>query len=294
MDIGATRYYNYAYRYYTDDVLDYEYSYSYSNSTFVAYGNYYGYWSDSDGDGVDDTYTDSSVESDLKLENVTMGTTLSTAVSVSNTALELTDVTIENSGGYGVYAYSYGMPPQVEIDGLTIGQSTYNAVYLVGNATDAGYAIVSDVEITESGGTGLYLSGFAEWSVDDVSVLSATGYGVAASASYSFYDYYLETSVAGVLDAVGILDGVEVNLATYDGVRVDGGTVSVTNTVSSGGSGDGLGLGDVTADVQGNSFPGNAEYGMSCSNVVLSACAGNDLSGNTLGTHDGCDDACGI
>jgi len=48
-----------------------------------------------------------------------------------------------------------------------------------------------------------------------------------------------------------------------------------------------------TATLTGNTITGNTYYGMECSGTVLDACYGNDLSGNALGEHNGCDDECG-
>ncbi len=293
-EIGTTRDYNYGYHYYTNGVLDYEYTGSYATSLFSGYGSYYGYWTDDDGDGTYDTYTDSSTEASLKLEDVTVGTAVGSVVSVNNVALEIAGLSIETTAGYGVYDYGYGLPPQIEIDGLSVGQSTYNAVYLDWSSTDQGYVSLSDIDILVSGGTGVTLSGFHDWLLEDVNVVDASGYGIYVDHDYSFYDYYQGTSVSGTAEGVGLVDGVEVSASTSDGLYIDGGTVTIVDAISTLNTGNGLSLSDTTADVQGNAFGANEGYGMSCSNVSFTACAGNDLSDNTLGPVYDCDEACGI
>ncbi len=293
-EIGTTRDYNYGYHYYTNGVLDYEYTGSYATSVFSGYGNYYGYWTDDDGDGTYDTYADSSTEASLKLEDVTVGTAVGSVVSVNNVSLEIAGLSIESTAGYGVYNYGYGLPPQIEIDGLSVGQSAYNAVYLDWSSTDQGYVSLSDIEVLVSGGTGVTLSGFHDWVMEDVSVVDASGYGVYVDHDYSFYDYYQQASVSGTVDGLGLVDGVEVSASTSDGVYIDGGTVTLVNSISTLNTGNGLSLSDATADVQGNAFGANGGYGMNCSNVSLTACATNDLSDNTLGPVYDCDEACGI
>ncbi|MBM4367881.1 MAG: right-handed parallel beta-helix repeat-containing protein [Deltaproteobacteria bacterium] len=293
-EIGTTREYNYGYHYYTNGVLDYEYTGSYATSLFSGYGYYYGYWTDGDGDGTYDSYVDSSTEANLKLEDVTVGTAVGSVVNVNNVALEIAGLSIETTAGYGVYDYGYGLPPQIEIEGLSVGQSTYNAVYLDWSSTDQGYVSLSDIDVQVSGGTAITLSGFHDWLMEDVNVIDASGYGIYVDHDYSFYDYYQAASVSGTAEGVGLVDGVELSASTYDGLYIDGGTVTIVDAISTLNTGNGLSLSDSSADVQGNAFGANEGYGMSCSNVTLVACAGNDLSDNTLGPVLDCDEACGI
>lgn len=298
--IGDTRPYEYGYAaYYVaadgTETLQYSYSYSYGNPVFEAYGYYYGYWSDSDGDGISETYTEYGYASSLSLKNVTVGNAYSSVVEASEGELEIVDLKAESAGGYGVYAYWGHFAPSVEIEGVEIGTTTYTGLHLDANSPDAGYALLSDIEFDVAGGSGVYITGFSDWSVSELSVLDAASYGFYADGSYGYTDYTTtpsSTYVAGTVDSVGSLEDVLVTSATMAGVSVTNGSVLVESSSASGGDASGLSLTSVSAWVEDSAFTGNVGYGMSCSEATFEYCGGTDLSGNTSGETDGCGDAC--
>jgi hypothetical protein len=295
--VGNTRAYEYGYAawYVAADgteTLQYSYTGSYGNPVFESYGYYYGSWSDTDGDGVADTFTEYGYPSGLTLSNVTVGSAYSSLVEGSEAELELTDVTAESVGGYGIYAYWNHYAPQVEVDGVSIGSTTYAGVQLSANTADAGYALLSDISIDVAGGTGLYLTGFAEWSVSDVTLLDVGGYGLYANGSYSYYDYATSTSVSGTYSPVGSVEDFLVSSASDVGLALTDGSVLIEGTSVSGGNASGVTLSSLSAWVEDNAFINNAGFGMSCSNVTFEFCGSTDLSGNTSGEHNGCSDDC--
>ncbi len=297
--VGDTRAYEYGYSaYYVaadgTETLQYSYSYSYGNPVFEAYGYYYGYWTDTDGDGIPDSFTESGYPSGISLKNVTVGNAYGSVVEGSEAELEIVDLTAESAGGYGVYAYWGHYAPTVEIEGVDFGSTTYTAVHLDANTADAGYALLSDIEVDVAGGSGVYMTGFADWAVTELSVLDAASYGFYADGSYGYTDYSTPSStyVYGTLDSSGSLEEVLVSSATLAGVSVTNGSLLLESSSVSGGDASGVSLGSLTAWVEDNAFVGNATYGMTCSEVTFDYCGSTDLSGNTSGETDGCGDAC--
>ncbi len=293
--VGDLQNYSYGYSqtwYHADGSFeDYgSYSYEYGQTAFYAYGYYYMY--DSDGDGVNDT--EYGFPAGLKLENVSMGTVVAGIVQASEGSIEITDLSAESTVGDVVYAYWSHYAPEVEIDGLDVPDVTGSGISLYGNTPDGGYALISDVSLDVVSGNGVVLNGFAEWSMEDVSLVDVGGYGVSSSGSYSYYDYATSTSMYGSREPLITLSGVDVEAATYDSFAFTNGVVSIDSSSALGGGGDGLSLDSVSATVTNNTFATNTGYGMMCVGTTLTACTGNDLGSNTLGAHLDCSDDCSL
>ena len=276
------------------ETLQYSYNYSYGNPIFEAYGYYSAYWSDNDGDGISETFTEYGYTSGLSVKNVTVGNAYSSLVEGAEADLEIVDLTAESAAGYGIYASWRHYTPQVEIEGISIGSTAYAGLYLDANTPTAGYALISDVELSSTGGDGVNLSGFSEWSVSDLTVADAVGYGFYADGSYAYYDYAANpaTYVYGTLEPIGSLEEVLISSATYSGIAVSSGSLLLESSSVSGGDGTGVSLSSLDAWVEDNAFINNAAYGMTCSDVSFAYCGSNDLSGNTSGEHSDCSDDC--
>ncbi len=295
--IGDTRPYSYGYAsYYVaadgTETLNYSYEASYGNPVFESYGYYYGYWSDTDADGIADTYTETALPSGMSLKNVSVGNAYSTVVQGQEATLEIVDLSVESSGGYGLYAYWGHYAPELEIEGMDIGSTAYAGIQLDANSADAGYALLTDVEIGVAGGAGVSLTGFAEWAVSELSVLDAGSHGFYATGENSYYDSATSTWMTTPLEHIGSLQDSVIVGATLEGVYVQNGTFLLEGVNVSSADTHGVTLGSLTAWVEDNALTGNNGYGMACSSVVFSYCGANDLSGNTAGEHDGCSDDC--
>lgn len=291
--VGSTVAYESWNRSFRDGELISSYSYSYGQSAFRGYGYYYGYWSDTDGDGVSDTYTESGEQSVLKLEDIEIGSSYSNAVDGYDATLEIDGLEVGSSGGYGIYAYWNAYVPELQVSGATIGSTTSDAIYAASASTESGVIVIDGATIDVAGGSGVSITGFGDVSLSGVTIGDATSYGVYVSGEYSGYDYRTSTYISGVRSGETTLSEVLVTSATLDGISLNDGSATVSTSSATAGGGDGLALSDLTATVTGNTFTGNDSYGMYCYATVLSACASNDLTGNTAGTHDGCDDTCG-
>lgn len=297
LQVGSTRAYEYAYAYYYiapdgTETLQYSGTSTYGQPAFEAYGYHYAYWSDTDGDGVNDTYTDYSYPSGLSLKNVSVESTYGSLIEATEGALELVDVTVGDVGGYAVYDYWSYFAPEVEIEGLSVGSSAYTALEFDGNTADLGYVDISDVEIEVTTGSGLRVTGIDTVSVSGFSVLDADNDGVYVGGDYSYYDYDTSTYISGTLAPLIELSGVEIFGAGSSGIELEDGTPYVEACVAEGGDGTGLVLTDTTAEVESSEFSYNTSYGMECNNTTLNVCMGNLLDGNTAGTHLGCSDEC--
>lgn len=298
LQVGTTVPYSYSYAYYAIDAEGteteiYSYSYSYGQPVFRAYGYYSGYWSDDDGDGISETFNESGYAAGMVLSNVQVGESYANLLEGSEAALEIVDLTAETVGGYGVQASWSHYAPEVEIEGLDFGSVVYSGIYLAGNTEEAGYAAVSDVNIDQVGsGAGVWITGFAEWTLESVTILDSAGYGVYSTGAYSYYDYATSTSVSGTIEPASELFGVVVEGATMDAISITNGTPVIDRSTASAGAASGLVLTSTTAEVLDSQFTGNGEYGMECVTTVLSACSGNLLDGNLSGTHLDCSDDC--
>ena len=273
------------------EVVGYSYAYSYGQQAFYAYGSYSVY--DSDLDGVAESET--LIAAGLKLENISIGAAIGGVVSGYNASIEITDVQVESASGNAVYGYWAGGAPEVEIDGLEIAEVTGSGIALSAYTKDDGYALLSDIAFDTVSGTAVSITGFSEWSMEDVSIVDAGGYGVTSNGSYSYImDYSTYTYVYGTREPLVSISGVEIDGATYDAFAITNGIVSIDSSAGMGGDADGVTLDSVSASITNNIFAVNVGYGMTCSNTVLDVCSGNDLSANTRGTHLDCSDDCSL
>ena len=273
----------------------------------------------------------SAFPAELELEGLQIGSASSTAIALSSSNMDegyvaLTDVVVDSApAGYGLSLIGL---PAVSVTDATFGTIGYDGIY--SSSTNYGYdetgayvtfdantalslsrvsfASVSGTAVTMSGGSltadnvtvtaasssGLVLDGLTAVTVSDSSFPSAGGYGAYVEDTRSYYDYVTATTLTVDADTVSTLTNVSFGPTSAEGLSFVGGSVLLSGVSATGGAADGLSLDGTSYDVQGNTFTGNSGYGMVCTDAVLTACATNDLTGNTLGTHLGCDDACGI
>lgn len=292
-DIGTTRAYTYTYTGYHNEEVTYTGTSSYGRPVFEAYGYSYGYYTDTDGDGIAETYVTYSEEAEISLEDIEIDTAYDSVVQAQDSGLEISNLSAEIVGEYGIYAYWDSFVPTLEVDSVYFGSTGTQAVYAIANTPDEGTLIIDGLTVDAVTGIGIMATGFSSVSLTGVTITDATQQGISISGDYSWYDYATSTSYSATRTATNTLSEVVVLGADLDGISVNDGNTVVSASEASGGMGDGLVLADTTASITGNTLTGNAFYGMSCSAVVLEACATNTLSGNTLGTHEGCDDGCG-
>lgn len=177
---------------------------------------------------------------------------------------------------------------EVTVDGLTIGAASRDGLSLVG-----GSASVSGLAASGVSGNGIDATGLSSLVVRDSTVTAPGGFGVYSADTYAYYSYESGTTLSADGDTTASLADVTVTNAGNDAFSFDGGSVTMSGVSGTSATSSGLALSDVTADVQDNTFTGNAAYGMTCDDTVtLATCDSNDLAGNTLGTHLDCSDAC--
>jgi hypothetical protein len=187
------------------------------------------------------------------------------------TAAELSNVTFA-SGSSGGLSFEGG---SLTADGVILGGT------------------MADGSTGTFGGDGISLGGLTSASLSNVQVSGTSGDGIAIDDTFSFYRYSDYTYEDHDGDTVSTLSDVTVTGAGGYGVSIMGGSATLTRVTATT-SGSGLWLDSTSASVMNNTFTGNTSYGMECMAVTLSMCMTNDLTGNGLGEHNGCDDACGM
>lgn len=293
--VGDLREYSYGYTQtwvHADGTVEDVYSYEYAYGQVAFYATGYYSMDDTDGDGVNDT--EYAFPAGLKLENVSMGAAIAGIVQGGEASIEITDLSAESAEGDVVYAYWNHYAPEVEIDGVDVPDVTGSGIALYGNTPDGGYALISDVNFDVVSGSGVVLTGLAEWSMEDVSVVDVGGYGVSSTGNYSYYDYTTSAYVYGSREPLITVVGVDIEASTYDSFAFTNGVVSIDSSSALGGGDDGVSLDSVSASVTNNIFATNTGYGMMCVGTTLTDCTGNDLGSNTLGAHLDCSDDCSL
>ncbi|MDP2306401.1 MAG: right-handed parallel beta-helix repeat-containing protein [Pseudomonadota bacterium] len=225
-------------------------------------------------------------------------------------ALTLTDVTFGDVSGTGVstvarsndYYYDYDddgtylgivyvdfdAATEVTIDGLSIGSASGNGLSFQG-----GSAAISGFTASGVSGNGIDAKGLTALVVSDSTLTAPGGTGFFSTDSYSYYAYEAGATLMDDGNTAASLTNTTVTDAGGNAFVFDGGSVTMSGVSGSSSTSSGLSLANVTADVQGNTFSGSPEYGMTCAETVtLAECATNDLSGNTLGTQLGCSESC--
>lgn len=264
--VGTTRTYSSYYASYTDGVLDYESEYSTSGTLVYAYGS-----------------TDTPCS--LLVDGLSAESVYGSALYTYDCAAEFADVSFGDVGvgssAQALNAYWQNTDPLLIVDGFEAGTVNGTAIDLFGYASGSSYVDIRGVDLGSVTGSGLYAYTLSDLQLADSDFGETTSYGVQIVGRSTY-------------DSVATLDNVVVSTGSSDGINVSTmATVSVTNSVATGRT-TGLRLSDADATVTGNAFTGNSAYGMVCaSTVLLDACSANDLSGNTLGEHFGCSDACG-
>lgn len=207
------------------------------------------------------------------------------ALYADDTALELYDTEVSGgsesgSSGYGTLRVGYsGTAPALLASGLQIDAPAVGYGLQVAStaSVDAGVIVLEDVTISGGTSSGLSLESVRDAELSLVSVTGTALHGLAASDS----TFILEDS---------LFEGNAGYGAWIDGAA---GAVSITDTIFDDNVTGGVYLSDATATFIGNVANDNDGYGMTCAtDLTLSACSGNDLSGNAAGEHSGCDDAC--
>lgn len=265
VEVGTQRSATVTYENYTDGVLTSSGSYTSQAPTFYAYG-------------TADTPTALTVDG-LHMVDAPFG-----FLSSYDTSLELYDVTVDSvgtsSGGYLVNASWQTVDPVATIESMRSTTLGGSGLYLYSSTTGPSYVDVTGLSFgTVAGSAAVQTYYLGDWSLTDADLGAAGSYGVYSTAN---------TTSPGV----ATLTNVQVNSADTYGFYLSGGSAVVSGSTGTTG-GSGIRLDNLTADIQGNAFTSNGQYGMVCSTTTLSTCSGNDLSGNAIAAHLGCDDACG-
>ncbi len=272
--VGTTGGLTQSYSYYQDGVLEDGYPVTYTSYPPLAY--------------ADDGYDQSGnvVAGDLIINGLTADTLQSYLVSDYECGLEFSNIDIGTVGASqasgAVYGYWYSQDPLVVIDGLTIGNALGGGISLYSYTSGSSYIALSNLEFDAVTGTAVSASNLADVSISNASFPAPTGDGVSVTGR-SAGDSTVE--VDNVTVGGGDSNGMEFSTlasGTITNSSVTGRSVGVT-------------LKNVAAaDVESNVITGNSRFGMACTDATFTSCAANDLSGNTLGTQDGCSDDCGL
>lgn len=218
-----------------------------------------------------------------------------------------------DAGDTFLYGYSYSAPPDILLQNVNVGNLTGSLVSLYNYTGATGNLYISDATV-ESAYSGINISGMMDVTLENMSLDGMSSYGLNVSVtSYDTNgDGTYETLTPGTLaitdssftttGSYGILatatdiqlDNASVEGAMVTGINLNAPNIVVYNSNASSLFGDGLSVSTGTIDVEGNVFTNNGGYGMVCSGVTIGTCNNNDLSNNTAGMHNGCDDACGM
>jgi hypothetical protein len=213
--------------------------------------------------------------------------------------LDLMDVTLGTTGGWGVdtTARFYGYDGTLGSYVARVTPGAVGATRLQHEGGAGGVRVqgaVLAMELSSLGaqtGACVEVSGGATVDLYDVSCAGAGTVGVSVDEDWSWSD--TSGAITEVdADTVTHLTGVHVSNAPL-GMLIDGGSAGVASSSADGTCAVGLSLTDTRAEVTDSSFVGLSEYGMTCEEVTFDVCGGNDLSGNGLGTVQGCPESCG-
>lgn len=251
---------------YTDGVLTSEYTYTSYTQVVFAYGS-----------------TDTPCE--LLVDGLDVEDSYYNVIEANDCSLEIGDVTVGTSGsgasGQAIYGSWYSTDPLIVIDGLSIDTVAGYGLYLSSNTAGTSYVDISGLDFGTVSGTGFYASGFQDLALADSNLGDVASNGVQINGRNTG-------------DSTASIDSVSIGTGAAYGFYGDGlAGFTVSNSDATGRTA-GLYVSRSTADIQNNVFTGGTDYGMRCQTTTLAACAANDLSGNALGEHFGCDDACGI
>lgn len=220
----------------------------------------------------------------LALDNVSFGIVSGDAVRTASRAYAYT-----YDADSGTYLYTdHDAHTALTVNGLAVLSTSGTGIGMMG-----GSASLANVVLGTAGNVGFDLEGLDTVVVSESTISGSGGAGFESTDRYDYYSY--ETS--STLESTGLADASLTN-TTVTGAgghafSFDGGSVTMRGVSGNSTTSSGLALTNVDADVQGNTFTGNAQYGMTCDDsVTLSVCDENDLSGNTLGTHYDCSDTC--
>ncbi len=234
--------------------------------------------------------------------------------------VSVSDVSIENSGGDGIYTFGLGgetNPMLVDLNGIELQNISDDALFVYG-----GQAYVEDVTVNgasqglyaESATVDMVLSTIenatesgvnflnSTMNIDTVTITTTGEHGIEASGGT------LTGSNIQVSDATesGLFgdNGLDLTLTTSSftnglyGIQLEGTetlpvafAISDTTMTLNGMSGASLTYANGTFD--SSTANNNQEMGMECTEATFTSCSGNDLTSNLLGEQTGCDTACG-
>lgn len=231
------------------------------------------------------TYGSTSGAASLQVDGLEAGDLVYGLATIYDSDVTLKDVRVGSAGTTysaslvtGTWSY---VTPVVEVDGLSAGTVGGSGVALTNDVAGATYLTLAGLSFESVMGTAaVSVDGFDGWSLTGADILDAGTYGIYAVTA--------STSTQPV-----VIDDVSVSSASSYGMYFSAGSPAITNSAANG-SGSGLYLSGTSASVEANAFTTNTSYGMVCASTTLVACSGNDLSGNGVAPHSGCDDACGI
>jgi len=261
--LGTQRAATIYYENYTDGVLTSSGSYPSASSAVYSYGS-------------------SSYPTSVTIDGLTATDLPYGLVSVNDIALEMYDVSVESVGSAGstfVYAAWSGTNPVATLSDVRASTVGGSGLYLYSSNTSDSYVEVSGLDFdTVTGAYAVFQSGLGAWTLSDSDLGTVSAYGLYSDADASTD----QTTV----------DGLMVDAASSYGIYVSEGVLDLRNSSGTNGGNTGLTVYGATASIVGNTFTGNGTYGMSCSSTTLVECSDNVLTGNGMGTHSGCDDAC--
>ncbi|MCB9761561.1 MAG: right-handed parallel beta-helix repeat-containing protein [Alphaproteobacteria bacterium] len=207
------------------------------------------------------------------------------ALYASDTSLEIYDLAVHGgsesgSTSYGaVRAYYSSAEPYVLISGLDVdGNDIGDGLQVVSQSSlAAGTVLLDGVNVSDPANNGVTLQNIQDATLTSVSASGAGAHGLSSTTS--------TFTMSG---------GSLLNNGGYGAwIEAAAGAVSVTETVARGNGNGGIYLSNTEATVTDNVVDSNTGYGLTCDGTVtLAACSDNDLSNNTDGEHDGCEDTC--
>ena len=235
--------------------------------------------------------------------------------------LSITDTTITDGVGGGMYAYSTdatNAPLNVNIsglemnnmsdDGVTINNGTVFIEDLVIDGADQGINIsnstlsMSDVEISNTTESGIRVAS-TDTTADTVSIATSASHGFDVSGgsmllSNAQTDGSAEAGLYASNGADISIDSSSFQNGQY-GVNLEGTdvtpvTFAITNSTFSLNSESGAFLTYANGTFDSSFANNNQNLGMECSVATFTSCASNDLTSNLSGEQSGCDETCGV
>ena len=192
--------------------------------------------------------------------------------------LVLSDVIIDGNGADGIDLYSSGLPFDLELTDCSVSDNDGYGVYLDGSANSDGDYLFDGTTIDDNNGNGVY---FGYSGAADDNRITITDSSFSSNQGYGFLVHGDDNSFDATDSAFDGNDGTGLRLGEYALVSLSGGSfddntdgngadlsygpeVTVDGTSFSGNNDDGMRISEVTAlDISDATFDGNQDSGLS-------------------------------